>query len=235
VAEALAGASLTLMLVGTLEIPVHEAAGARAVAVDLLAAALAAVIALSVWRALRGGGAIRAAAPVLAALLLGVQAGSTHAVSQFEGAYALAAAEFLHMSGAAVWIGGIPYFLMALTDVAEPEARAEVARRFSLMSIGAVVALLSGGVLMGAFVSGLLARRVVVTVERGPRVSVPLRLATAFAGGATMAFGAALARGCTSGQALTGGALLNAGSWAFMMCVFGGAYAVAYPLRRLWR
>src|SRR5512137_2014698 len=50
VAEALAGASLTLMLVGTLEIPVHEAAGARAVAVDLLAAALAAVIALSVWR-----------------------------------------------------------------------------------------------------------------------------------------------------------------------------------------
>ena len=43
-----------------------------------------------------------------------------------------------------------------------------------------------------------------------------------------MAIGADLARGCTSGQALTGGALLNAGSWAFMMCVFGGAYAVAW-------
>ncbi|MGE5389198.1 MAG: copper resistance D family protein [Hyphomicrobiales bacterium] len=154
VAEALAGASLTLMLVGTLEIPVHEAAGARAVAVDLLAAALAAVIALSVWRALRGGAAIRAAAPVLAALLLGVQAGSTHAVSQFEGAYALAAAEFLHMLGAAVWIGGIPYFLMALTDVAEPQARGEVARRFSLMSVGAVAALLGGGVLMAVFYVG---------------------------------------------------------------------------------
>ena len=57
----------------------------------------------------------------------------------------------------------------------------------------------------------------------------------AFAGGVLMAFGAALARGCTSGQALTGGALLNVGSWAFMMMVFAGAYAVAYFVRWQWR
>jgi putative copper resistance protein D len=151
VAEALAAASLTLMLAGTLEIPVGEAAGARAVAVDLMAANLGAVIALAAWRARRGGRAIRAAAPVLAALLLGVQAGATHAVSQLEGAVALAVAEFLHMGGAAVWIGGIPYFLMALTDVAEPQARAAVARRFSLMSAGAVAALLAGGVSMAVY------------------------------------------------------------------------------------
>jgi len=29
--------------------------------------------------------------------------------------------------------------------------------------------------------------------------------------------------------------VLAAGSWAFMFAVFGGAYLVAYPLRRLWR
>jgi putative copper resistance protein D len=152
--EALAAASLAMMLVGTLEIPLHEAAGARAVAVDLMAAALAAVIALAVWRAQGGGVAIRTAAPPLSALLLGVQAGSTHAVSQFEGAAALASAEFLHMLGTAVWIGGIPYFLMSLTDVAEPRARALVARRFSHMSFGAVAALLAGGVLMAVFYVG---------------------------------------------------------------------------------
>ena len=72
-------------------------------------------------------------------------------------------------------------------------------------------------------------------VEKGPRVSVGTRLAFAFAGGALMAIGAAFARGCTSGQALTGGALLNLGSWAFMMCIFGGAYAVAWFFRRQWR
>jgi len=91
------------------------------------------------------------------------------------------------------------------------------------------------GVFAGALISGLLARRVVASVERGPRASVALRLGLAFLGGATMAFGAALGRGCTSGQALTGGSLLNAGSWAFMMCVFGGAYATAAFVRRQWR
>jgi len=91
------------------------------------------------------------------------------------------------------------------------------------------------GVLAGALLSGLLAGRVGAAVEKGPRVPVGTRLALAFAGGALMAFGAALARGCTSGQALTGGSLLNLGSWVFMVCVFGGGYAVAPLLRRQWR
>jgi len=91
------------------------------------------------------------------------------------------------------------------------------------------------GVFVGALLSGLLAGRVARAVEKGPRVSVAGRLAFAFVGGGLMAFGAALARGCTSGQALTGGSLLNAGSWAFMMCVFGGAYAVAPLFRKEWR
>ena len=91
------------------------------------------------------------------------------------------------------------------------------------------------GVFVGALVSGLLAGRVARTVEKGPRVSVGSRLALAFLGGFLMAVGAAFGRGCTSGQALSGGSLLNLGSWAFMMCVFGGAYAVAFFLRRQWR
>lgn len=91
------------------------------------------------------------------------------------------------------------------------------------------------GAFVGALVSGLLAGRVRVGVEKGPRVSTRARFAGAFVGGALMAFGAHLARGCTSGQALTGGALLNAGSWAFMLCVFGGAYAVAWLMRWQWR
>ena len=31
-----------------------------------------------------------------------------------------------------------------------------------------------------------------------------------------------------------GGATLALGSWAFMFAVFGGAYALAYFVRRLW-
>jgi len=91
------------------------------------------------------------------------------------------------------------------------------------------------GVFTGALLSGVLARRMSRTVEKGPRASVALRLGLAFLGGFLMAFGAALGRGCTSGQALTGGAILNAGSWIFMMCFFGGAYGAAWLVRRQWR
>lgn len=90
------------------------------------------------------------------------------------------------------------------------------------------------GLFIGASLSGLLAGRTAVMVEKGPRVSRTARLALAFGGGMLMGIGADLARGCTSGQALTGGALLNAGSWAFMMCVFGGAYALAWFVRKEW-
>jgi hypothetical protein len=91
------------------------------------------------------------------------------------------------------------------------------------------------GLFAGAMLSGLLAGRARVMTEKGPRVSVRMRLGMAFAGGVLMAFGAALARGCTSGQALTGGALLNLGSWAFMLMVFAGGYSVAYFFRWAWR
>jgi uncharacterized protein len=91
------------------------------------------------------------------------------------------------------------------------------------------------GVFIGGFISGSLAGRTRKGIDRGPAVSNRIRLVYAFAGGGFMGIGAKFARGCTSGQALTGGALLNAGSWAFMMAVFAGAYAMAYFVRRQWQ
>ena len=91
------------------------------------------------------------------------------------------------------------------------------------------------GVLVGGFLSGILAGRVRRTIEKGPRISSHSRLVLAFTGGALMGIGAKLARGCTSGQALSGGAVLGVGSWAFMMMVFAGGYATAWFLRRQWQ
>ena len=90
------------------------------------------------------------------------------------------------------------------------------------------------GALIGGFASGLLNGRVRPEINKGPRVSNRTRLIMAFTGGAIMAYGARMARGCTSGQALSGGATLSAGSWALMMCIFGGAYALAYFVRKAW-
>lgn len=91
------------------------------------------------------------------------------------------------------------------------------------------------GVLIGGFASGVMAGRVKPELLRGARVSTVARALLALGGGLLVGWGTQLSRGCTSGQALSGGAVLAAGSWAFMFAVFGGAYAVAYPLRKLWR
>ncbi|HPC82283.1 MAG TPA: YeeE/YedE thiosulfate transporter family protein [Thermoanaerobaculaceae bacterium] len=90
------------------------------------------------------------------------------------------------------------------------------------------------GVLLGGLASGWLSGRVRVETFRGPHVSARARWGYAFVGGGIAGFGVRLARGCTSSQALSGGAVLSAGSWAFMFAVFGGAYLLAYFVRRLW-
>lgn len=93
---------------------------------------------------------------------------------------------------------------------------------------------LVAGTFFGALISGLLARRTALVVEKGPRASTGGRLAMALAGGTLTGVGAKLALGCTSGQALTGGALLNAGSWIFMLMVFVGGYGTAWFVRKQW-
>ena len=90
------------------------------------------------------------------------------------------------------------------------------------------------GVLFGGFASGLRHGRLKVETNKGPNISNRQRWLMAFIGGGFMGFGARFARGCTSGQALSGGAVLSAGSWAFMFAVFGGAYALAYFVRKAW-
>jgi uncharacterized membrane protein YedE/YeeE len=96
------------------------------------------------------------------------------------------------------------------------------------------IVMLTTGVILGGFVSGWLNGRVKVETNKGPNISKRTRWVMAFIGGGFMGYGARMARGCTSGQALSGGAVLSVGSWAFMFAVFGGAYALAYFVRKLW-
>lgn|SRR5574341_1270801 len=91
------------------------------------------------------------------------------------------------------------------------------------------------GTAVGGLISGWLNGRLKIETNHGPSITPRVRWIFAFVGGAIMGYGARLARGCTSGQALSGGAVLSVGSWAFMFAVFGGAYALAYFVRKLWK
>ena len=90
------------------------------------------------------------------------------------------------------------------------------------------------GVFLGGYIGAFTGRRVQLKLEKGPNATTKSRIISALGGGIIMGFAARLAYGCTSGQALSGGASLAAGSWAFMMAVFAGGYALAYFVRRQW-
>ena len=90
------------------------------------------------------------------------------------------------------------------------------------------------GVVIGAFISGLISNRLKFKLERSPKSTTKIRIAGALAGGLLFGFGAQLGRGCTSGAALSGMAVLSAGGLITMMAIFGGAYAFAYFFRKLW-
>lgn len=143
-AEALAGVSLSIMLAGTLDTTLLDALGAQAVIVRLAGAALAAGFA-ALWRGRAPGRATMSASLALAALSIVLETSGTHAASRPDGGMLLASAEALHLAGVAVWIGGIPFFLMALAQLQEESVRHDIWRRFSLMSACGVAAIFAGG------------------------------------------------------------------------------------------
>lgn len=90
------------------------------------------------------------------------------------------------------------------------------------------------GALIGGFTSGFFNGRLKFITTKGPNISNRTRWLMAFLGGTIFLYGARMARGCTSGQALSGGTTLSAGSWLVMFAIFGGAYGLAYFVRKLW-
>jgi copper resistance protein D len=143
-----------VVLVGTLEIGFGEALGADFARFGLIAAAAALAVTLVAAGPLDGKRFLPL--PALAVLMLLAQLGMSHAAARLDDRVALAAADFLHMAGAAVWIGGIPYFLLALGNAADGIAYRRIGRRFSQIAMGAVAVLLVGGVTMAIVYVGSL-------------------------------------------------------------------------------
>ena len=134
------------VLVGTLDITVAEALSTSFAAAATTVSVSALTIAVAVTRARE---ALRTYVLVPAALLiLGAQVAASHAAARLDARPALEAAGFIHMGAAGLWIGGLPYLLLALAGTGQPLARSLIGRRYSLMSMLAVTLLICAGVVM---------------------------------------------------------------------------------------
>lgn len=71
---------------------------------------------------------------------------------------ALISAELLHLAGAAAWLGGLPALMLTLATLRGSDA-APLVRRFSALSVAAVVAITLGGAVQGWFLVGHQAER----------------------------------------------------------------------------
>jgi uncharacterized membrane protein YedE/YeeE len=90
------------------------------------------------------------------------------------------------------------------------------------------------GVLIGAFLSGLISNRLDFKLEKGIHATTRMRVAGALTGGLLWGIGAQFGRGCTSGAALSGLAVMSTGGITTMLAIFAGAYMFAYFFRKLW-
>ena len=141
--EAATVALQTAVLIGTLDLPVSGILGANFAVAGLVktAAALAILLAL-LWRGSRAPVPLLLA---LAAIELAAATLTTHAAARLEGRAPLLTVEFLHQFGAAIWIGGIPCFLLALARAHGGAAWRLIGARFSRMSMAGVGCIVLSG------------------------------------------------------------------------------------------
>ncbi len=139
------------VLTDTVDLSVLDVLGAHFAIAGLVKCAAALLLALCLlgWRA--------TPAPIVLALGLVELASatlSTHAAARMDDSTLLLLVEGLHQLGAAIWVGGIPCFIMALGRVNDGRSWRQIGARFSRMSMTGVACILVSGVTMSVFYIG---------------------------------------------------------------------------------
>lgn len=136
----------TAVLVGTVDLPVGDVLGANfAVAGLIKTAAAAGMLAVLLLRGRRSPISVLL---VLVVVELAAATLTTHAAARLDNRAPLLAVEFLHQFGAALWIGGIPCFVLALAYAGDGTAWRLIGARFSRMSMVGVACIVVSGVTM---------------------------------------------------------------------------------------
>jgi putative copper resistance protein D len=133
-------------LIGTIDLSLADTVRANFAIAGLVKIAAAGLIALTLFL-------LRQRAPVtpllaLAMIELASATLTTHAEARLAHRGPLLSVEFVHQFGAAVWIGGIPCFLVALNRVRDARSWHLIGARFSRMSMAGVACIVLSGLTM---------------------------------------------------------------------------------------
>jgi putative copper resistance protein D len=131
----------TAILMNTGDLRLSEVAGA----VFFIASCTMIVAGIAIAITSRIEGLEWSAVPITASILLASVA-TSHAWSRMEGRGSLATMTLLHQGAAGVWIGSLPFLLIALSKIKTEPAAGEVVQRFSRMAMVSVGILFAAGV-----------------------------------------------------------------------------------------
>ena len=142
----------TTVLVGTVDLSILDVLQANFAVAGMVKITAMALIALTLLTFRQRAPTIPLLA--LAAIELAAATLTTHAAARLDDRTPLLFVEFLHQLGAAIWIGGIPCFLIALSRIQNAQAWHLVGSRFSRMSMAGVVCILLSGITMSLLYIG---------------------------------------------------------------------------------
>jgi copper resistance protein D len=142
----------TAVLMDTVDLSLREAMTANFAIAGMVKTVVAALLAALLL--LRGGRAPAILLLTLTAIALAAATQTTHAAARMDSRGWLLAVEGLHQLGAAIWIGGIPCFLLALAHIRDGGLWRQMSVRFSRMSIAGVACILVSGATMSVLYIG---------------------------------------------------------------------------------
>jgi len=132
----------SLVLTYSTDIPIREVLGANFFWAGVLA--IAAGVALACWPE-KWRVNVSPIAVLLAVVMLAASVMTSHSASRMEGRVLLVSLTALHYLATAIWIGGLPYMLLAAKRLRDSDARNETLKRFSrLAQISVAVLVLAG-------------------------------------------------------------------------------------------
>jgi len=150
VTAVIAATALNAVILGeSLDVSGREVAGAAFVASGAIRAAAAAVVGMIVSLGPPWPARTRLTIIAASALLIGAAVATSHAVARLDQSGMMLLATALHQLGAALWLGGLPCFWLALRHAGTPEIASSIGSRFSGVA-AAGVAMITGGAVVFA-------------------------------------------------------------------------------------
>jgi putative copper resistance protein D len=144
------------VLHASLDVAPTDIVGARFVGFGIVrASAAAAIYAIVTMRPLADA-PTRIALLMLGGLSLCAALAASHASARLTDSTVVLAATFAHQLGAALWLGGLPAFRLALAHSSTPRAAADIAHRYSLQSMAGVGLIVAGAAVFAVVYIGSL-------------------------------------------------------------------------------